>query len=453
MFQKVLIANRGEIAVRIIRACHDLGIATVAVYSEADRDALHVWLAHEAVCIGPAPTSQSYLHIPNIVSAALITGADAIHPGAGFLAENHYFAEICEKYQLIFIGPSPKLIEQLSDKVKARRLMRDAGLSVLPGSDGFVADATAAAATAAKVGYPVMLKAVAGGGGRGIRSVSDEAELSRVYAIAQAEAEASFGNPQLYVEKHLSEARHVEVQILGDGHGNVIHVGDRDCTLQRRHQKIVEEAPSPHLSPALHSRLLAAAVIGAKAVNYINVGTFEFLVDRDGNYHFLEVNTRLQVEHTVTEMISGLDLVRDQLLIAAGVQPERRQDEVSLIGHALECRINVENASEGFIPSAGQVTAYRPPGGPHVRVDSHIYSGYHIPPHYDSLIAKIITWGHDRDEAVAVMQRALDELTIEGVETTVAFQRRLISDHHFEVGEISTTFVDEHFIGLSPGTL
>ena len=452
MLQKVLIANRGEIAVRIIRACRDLGIATVAVYSEADRDALHVRLAHEAVCIGPAPAAQSYLHIPNIVSAALITGADAIHPGAGFLAENHYFAEICEKYQLVFIGPDAAVIEQLSDKVEARRMMREVGLPVLPGSEGFAPDSAAAAATAAQVGYPVMLKAVAGGGGRGIRPVSSEAELSRVYPIAQAEAEASFGSSHLYVEKHLEEARHVEVQVMGGRDGNVFHLGDRDCTLQRRHQKIVEEAPSPELPPALQARLREAAVIGAEAAGYSNAGTFEFLVDRDGNYHFLEVNTRLQVEHTVTEMIAGLDLVREQLLVAAGEQPERRQEDIVLSGHALECRINVEDAEQGFTPSAGEVTAYTPPGGPQVRVDSHLYAGYHIPPHYDSLVAKIITWGHDRAEAVSVMRRALDELTIEGVETTVAFQRQLMGDPRFERGEISTTYVDEHFLAVPAET-
>ena len=446
MLQKVLIANRGEIAVRIIRACCDLGIATVAVYSEADRDALHVRLAHEAVCIGPAPTAQSYLHIPNIVSAALITGADAIHPGAGFLAENHYFAEICEKYQLIFIGPHPAVIERLSDKVTARRAMREVGLPVLPGSEGFAPDLAAAADTAAAIGYPVMLKAVGGGGGRGIRSVAGEAELSRFFPIAQAEAEASFGSDHLYVEKHLVDARHVEVQVLGDRRGNVIHVGDRDCTLQRRHQKIVEEAPSPQLSPALQQRLREAAVIGAQAVGYTSAGTFEFLVDRAENYYFMEVNTRLQVEHTVTEVISGLDLVREQLLIAGGEQPERRQEDIVLSGHALECRINVEDVEHGFAPSAGQVTAYLPPGGPQVRVDSHLYTGYHIPPHYDSLAAKVITWGHDRAEAIAVMRRALDELTIEGVATTVAFQRQIIGDPLFERGDISTTSVDEHFL-------
>ncbi len=451
MLQKVLIANRGEIAVRIIRACCDLGLATVAVYSEADRDALHVRLAHEAVCIGPAPTAQSYLHIPNIVSAALITGADAVHPGTGFLAENHYFAEICEKYQLVFIGPHAAVIERLSDKVAARRAMREVGLPVLPGSEGFAPDLAAAAATAAAIGYPVMLKAVGGGGGRGIRLVSSEAELSRVYPIAQAEAEASFGNAHLYVEKHLEAARHVEVQVLGNRHGNVIHVGDRDCTLQRRHQKIVEEAPSPALPVALQQRLRAAAVIGAETVGYTNAGTFEFLVDRAGNYYFLEVNTRLQVEHTVTEMISGLDLVREQLLIAGGEQPERRQEDIVLSGHALECRINVEDAEQGFTPSAGQVTAYLPPGGPQVRVDSHLYTGYHIPPHYDSLVAKIITWGHDRAEAIAAMRRALDELTIEGVVTTVAFQRRLMGDPRFERGELSTTSVDEHFLAQPAG--
>jgi acetyl-CoA carboxylase biotin carboxylase subunit len=451
MLQKVLIANRGEIAVRIIRACCDLGIATVAVYSEADRDALHVRLAHEAVCIGPAPTAQSYLHIPNIVSAALITSADAIHPGAGFLAENHYFAEICEKYRLVFIGPHPAVIERLSDKVAARRAMREVGLPVLPGSEGFAPDLAAAADTAAEIGYPVMIKAVGGGGGRGIRPVASEAELSRLYPIAQAEAEASFGSDRLYVEKHLVDARHVEVQVLGDRRGNVIHVGDRDCTLQRRHQKIVEEAPSPQLSPALQQRLREAAVIGAEAVGYTNAGTFEFLVDRAGSYYFLEVNTRLQVEHTVTEMISGLDLVREQLLIAGGEQPERRQEDIVLSGHALECRINVEDAEHGFAPSAGQVTVYLPPGGPQVRVDSHLYTGYHVPPHYDSLVAKVVTWGHDRAEAVAVMRRALDELTIEGVATTVAFQRRIIGDPLFERGEISTTSVDEYFLAQPAG--
>ena len=339
---------------RIIRACCDLGIATVAVYSEADRDALHVRLAHEAVCIGPAPTAQSYLHIPNIVSAALITSADAIHPGAGFLAENHYFAEICEKYRLVFIGPHPAVIERLSDKVAARRAMREVGLPVLPGSEGFAPDLAAAADTAAEIGYPVMIKAVGGGGGRGIRPVASETELSRLYPIAQAEAEASFGSDRLYVEKHLVDARHVEVQVLGDRRGNVIHVGDRDCTLQRRHQKIVEEAPSPQLSPALQQRLREAAVIGAEGGRLYQRRDVRVPGGSRCSYYFLEVNTRLQVEHTVTEMISGLDLVREQLLIAGGEQPERRQEDIVLSGHALECRINVEDAEHGFAPSAGR---------------------------------------------------------------------------------------------------
>ncbi|MGH2354304.1 MAG: acetyl-CoA carboxylase biotin carboxylase subunit [Chloroflexota bacterium] len=453
MFSKVLIANRGEVAVRVIRACRELGVRTVAVHSEADRDSLHVRLADEAVCIGPAQSQRSYLNMPNIVMAALMTGADAIHPGTGFLAERHIFAEICAGYQIAFVGPRPETIEHLGDKTQARIAMRDAGLSVMPGSSEPVRNLDDARALADTLGYPVMLKAVEGGGGMGIRFLRSEQDLVAAYAVAQTEAERAFGNPGVYLEKCIEDARHVEVQILADQHGNVVHVGERDCSLQRRQQKLLEEAPSVDLAPELREEVCAAAVRGARAVGYVNAGTWEFLVDRQDHVYFMEVNTRIQVEHPVTEAISGLDLVKAQLRIAAGQALPWKQDDIRLQGHAIECRITSEDASRGFAPDCGQVRTFRTPGGPGVRVDSHLYSGYEIPPHYDSLLAKVIAWGADRSEATARMKRALAECMIEGVATTIPFHRRLLENPAFVRHEVSTTFIERWVSALDAAQL
>jgi acetyl-CoA carboxylase biotin carboxylase subunit len=442
VFSKLLIANRGEIALRVIRACRELDVRTVAVFSEVDRDSLHVKLADEAVCIGPAPSQRSYLNMPNIVMAALMTGAEAIHPGTGFLAEKHSFAEICAAYQVAFVGPRPDTIDRLGKKTLARQAMRDAGLTVMPGSSEPVRSIDDARALAESLGYPVMLKAVEGGGGMGIRLLRSEQELVKDYAVAQAEAERAFGNPGVYLEKFIEDARHVEVQILGDQHGNVVHVGERDCSIQRRQQKLLEEAPSVDLPPALRQQICAAAVQGARAVRYVNAGTWEFLVDRQDRVYFMEVNTRIQVEHPVSEAITGLDLVKTQLRIAAGEPLPWRQSEIALRGHAIECRINAEDPARGFLPSGGRVTRFVAPGGPGVRVDSHLYSGYEVPPDYDSLLAKIIVWGEDREAARARMKRALAECMIEGVATTIPFHRRLLDDPAFVRHQVSTAFVE-----------
>lgn len=442
MFSKVLIANRGEVAVRVIRACRELDVRTVAVFSEADRESLHVRLADEAVCIGPPVTQRSYLNMPNIVMAALMTGADAIHPGTGFLAERHIFAEICAGYQVTFVGPRPETIERLGKKTLARQAMREAGLDVMPGSSEPVRSLDDARALAEALGYPVMLKAVEGGGGMGIRLLRAEPELAKEYAVAQMEAERAFGNPGVYLEKYIEDARHVEVQVLGDHLGHVVHVGERDCSLQRRQQKLIEEAPAIDLSPALRREICGAAVRGARAVGYVNAGTWEFLVDRQDRVYFMEVNTRIQVEHPVTEAISGLDLVRAQLRIASGEPLLWRQEDITSRGHAIECRINAEDAARGFAPDSGQVQRYVPPGGPGVRVDSHLYSGYQIPSHYDSLLAKVIVWGEDRETARWRMKRALAECMIEGVVTTIPFHQCLLDDPAFVRHEVSTTFVE-----------
>jgi acetyl-CoA carboxylase biotin carboxylase subunit len=443
VFEKILIANRGEIAVRIIRACHELGIRTVAVHSEADRDALHVKLADESVCIGPPPSARSYLNIPNIVSAALIAGADAIHPGVGFLAERHVFAEICGAYNVAFIGPTPTTIEQLGDKTRARQVMEEAGLPVLPGSDEPARSVDDARELAQAIGYPVMLRAVAGGGGRGIRLLRSDADLTREYLTAQAEAENAFANPGVYIEKFIEAARHVEVQVIADRFGNVVHLGERDCSIQRRQQKLVEEAPDADLSPASRADILEAAVRGARASHYTSAGTWEFLMDRQGRFYFMEANTRLQVEHPVTEAICGVDLVKAQIRLAAGEPLEWRQDDIQIKGHAIECRVNAEDGARGFAPSAGEITRYVPPGGPGVRVDSHIYTGYYTPTHYDSLLAKIITWGADREEAMARMRRALAECMIEGIATTIPFYQQLFDHAAFRRHDVSTVFVEE----------
>ena len=447
MFSKVLIANRGEAAVRVIRACRELGVRTVAVYSEADADCLHVRLADEAICIGPAATGRSYLHVPHIVQAALMPGAEAVHPGTGFLSESAAFAEICIGYGLTFIGPLPETIWQLGDKARARTVMRDAGLPVMPGSDAPVRSLDDAKELAGALGYPVMLKAVGGGGGKGIRRLQSALDLVAAFPVAQAEAASAFGNPDIYLEKCVEEARHIEVQILGDSHGAIVHLGERDCSLQRRAQKVVEEAPATGIPEAVRARLCEAAVTGARAVGYVNAGTWEFLVDRDDNFHFMEANARLQVEHPVTEAITGLDMVRMQLEIASGGHLPWTQDEIRLRGHSIECRITADDPQRNFAPGAGVVTRFDVPGGPGVRVDTHVVAGYEVPPYYDSLLAKLITSGADREEARARMLRALAEFRIEGIATTVPFHMRLLSDPAFIAQSLTTTFVERWLPG------
>jgi acetyl-CoA carboxylase biotin carboxylase subunit len=442
--RKVLIANRGEIALRIIRTCKELGIATVAVYSEADRDCLHTRFADEAVCIGPPSPSESYLKIPRIISAAEIANADAVHPGYGFLAENAQFAEICESSGITFIGPTAEMILRMGDKIFAKNMMRKAGVPVIPGSDGGVKTEKEAVQLAKSIGYPVILKAAAGGGGRGMRIVQEEKELRLAFATAQTEAQAAFGNPTLYMEKYFEGSRHVEVQLIGDGKGEVIALGERECSIQRKHQKLIEESPSPAVNPSLRKKMLAAAVKGAKAVAYRSAGTIEFLLDRDERFYFMEMNTRIQVEHPVTEMVYGVDLVKEQIFIAAGGDFKHVHPEIEPKGHAIECRINAEDAFKGFRPSPGKIASFHTPGGMNVRVDTHAYAGYVIPPYYDSLIAKLIAHGHDRDEAIRRMRRALDEFIIEGVPTTIPFHKQVMTDARFVKGDFNTNFL-EHF--------
>ncbi|HWQ13929.1 MAG TPA: acetyl-CoA carboxylase biotin carboxylase subunit [Roseiflexaceae bacterium] len=443
MFNKVLIANRGEIAVRIVRACHELGIRAVVAYSEADRYSLAVRLADEAVCIGPAAASRSYLNPSALISAALISGCDAVHPGYGFLSENAYFAEICAQYQLQFVGPEADAIRLMGDKAAGRRTMRAAGVPTVPGSEGELRNVEEAVEVARQIGYPVLLKPSGGGGGRGMRVAGDEAELVRAYPTARAEAEASFGNGALLLEKYLPQVRHVEIQVLADGHGHAIHLGERDCSSQRRHQKIIEEAPSPAVSPELRARMGAAALAGVRAIGYVNAGTMEFLLDPSGNFYFIEMNTRIQVEHPVTEMITGLDLVKWQLRIAAGERLTVQQEDVVLRGHAIEARVNAEDPERDFMPSAGEVEYYLPPGGPGVRVDSHLYSGYAPPGAYDSLLAKVICWGQDRDEAIVRLRRALQEYVITGLQTSIPFKLIMLDDPPFRRGDITTRYVPE----------
>lgn len=441
-FTKVLIANRGEIAVRIIRACHDLGLQTVAVYSQADSEALHVLHADEAICIGEAPSNKSYLKIANILSACEITGADAIHPGYGFLSENANFASICESCRLNFIGPSPQAISLLGDKAKAKATAKAAGCPVIPGSDGVVVDIKQALEVAETLGYPIFIKAVAGGGGKGIRIAHDEIEFSKQFAAARAEAEASFGNPDVYLEKMIMHPRHIEVQVLGDKHGNYIHLGERDCTTQRRRQKLIEETPSPVLTPKLRQKIGQAAVNVVKAAGYYSAGTIEFLLDKDLNFYFMEVNTRIQVEHTVTEEITGIDLLVEQLRIARGEKLSYAQKDIQFNGHVIQYRINAENPAQNFAPSPGKLEYYLPPGGPHVRVDSACYSGYSIPPNYDSMVAKVIVKGRDRSEAVARGKRALREFHIGGVNTTIPFHLYMMEDQRFLDANFDLTYVD-----------
>ncbi|MBE3577106.1 MAG: acetyl-CoA carboxylase biotin carboxylase subunit [Limnochordales bacterium] len=443
MFRKILIANRGEIAVRIIRTCREMGIETVAIYSQADRDALHVQLADEAICVGPAASSKSYLNVTNIVSAAMLTGVDAVHPGYGYLSERASFAEICESHGLVFIGPPPSVIELMGDKAAARRRMREVGLPVLPGSDGPVKNLAEALEVAEKIGYPVMIKAVAGGGGKGMRLIKNAEDMRRLFPLAQAEAAAAFGDGSLYVEKYLEAPRHIEIQILADRYGNVVHLGERECSLQRRHQKILEEAPSSVLTPAERERLGALAVQGAAAVGYVGAGTMEFLMDNRRQFYFCEMNTRIQVEHPVTEMITGIDLVREQIRIAAGERLGYTQEDIKFNGHAIECRINAEDPDADFRPSPGLIQFYHAPGGYGVRVDSHIFSGYEVPPHYDSLLAKLICWGKDRQEAIARTRRALAELTVEGIRTNIGLHRRILQEKRFINGELSTRLLED----------
>lgn len=443
VLQKVLIANRGEIAVRIIRACHDMGIQTVAVYSQADAEALHVLHADEAICIGEAPSHKSYLKIPNILSACEITGADAIHPGYGFLSENANFASICESCGLNFIGPSPASISLLGDKAKAKATAKSAGCPVIPGSDGIVTDLKEGLHEAKKLGFPIFIKAVAGGGGKGIRIAHDEQEFMKFFPAARAEAEASFSNPDVYLEKMIENPRHIEVQVLGDKHGNYIHLGERDCTIQRRRQKLIEEAPSPVLSPKLREKIGQAAVNVVKKAKYFSAGTVEFLLDSKHNFYFMEVNTRIQVEHTVTEELTGIDLVREQLRVAMGQKLDHTQKTVEFKGHVIQFRINAENPVQNFAPSPGRLEYYLPPGGPHVRVDSACYSGYHIPPNYDSMIAKLIVKGKDRKEAIAIGERALREFHIGGVHSTIPFHLFMLQDDNFLSANYDLTYIDK----------
>ena len=442
-FRKVLVANRGEIALRILRACRDLGLPAVIAYSDADRDSLAVRLADEAVCVGPAAVARSYNNIPAIISAALVTGCDAVHPGYGFLAENAYLAEICQQVGVTFIGPRPDVIERMGNKSEARRLMRDAGVPLVPGTEGPVENLGEARQAARRIGYPIVIKAVAGGGGRGMRVAEDDAQLTRAMPLAKAEAEAAFGNGDVYLERYLQRPRHVEVQILADHHGHVIAVGDRDCSLQRRHQKVIEEAPAPLLPRKVREALHRTAIRGAKAAHYTNAGTLEFLMDREGHFFFMEMNTRIQVEHPVTEAITGIDLVAWQIRIAAGDRLTLDDRLGDPKGHAIECRITAEDANADFAPGVGMVETYVAPGGPGVRVDSHLYAGYQVPPYYDSLLAKVITWGKDRPEAIARMDRALRETVITGIPTTVPFLRHLIADGAFQRGEVHTDLLRE----------
>ena len=436
MFHKILIANRGEIALRILRTCREMGIRSVVAHSTADAGSLPVRLADESICIGPPESRQSYLNIPSIISAAAITDSEAIHPGYGLLAENAAFAEICRTCGIVFIGPSPEAIRLMGDKAQAREMARLAGAPVVPGSEGSLRSLEEAQALAEEMGYPVMLKAAAGGGGRGMRIVREREALARAFATCQSEAGAAFGSSELYLEKFVDEARHVEVQVLGDRSGIRVHLGERDCSVQRRHQKLLEEAPAPAISGATRAGLYKAALAVANAVNYVSAGTVEFLVDRAGRFYFIEMNTRIQVEHPVTEMLTGIDLVREQIRIAAGEPLGYKQSAVRFTGHAIECRVNAEDP-EHFVPSPGRLTVWVPPGGPSVRVDSHMMAGYMVPPHYDSLIAKIVVHGRDRAEAIARMQRALAETIVEGVKTTIPYHAKLLADPAFLSGEFT----------------
>ncbi len=453
MFKKILIANRGEIAVRIIRACREMGIKTVAVHSEPDRSSRHVQLADESVCIGPGPATESYLNIPNIISAAEISGSDAIHPGYGFLAENTYFADVCESCHIRFIGPSKEAIEKMGDKAAARETMRKAGVPIIPGSDGCVsADDPELPKLAKKIGYPVIVKAVAGGGGKGMRVVLSEEALVPAIQMAQSEAKAAFGNGDVYLEKYLEQPRHIEFQIVADHKGRVVYLPERECSIQRRHQKLIEESPSPAMDSSTRRKMGKAARRAAEAVDYVTVGTVEFLLDRKNNFYFLEMNTRIQVEHTVTEMVTGLDLVKEQIRLAAGERIDYDRDDYPLLGHAIECRINAEDPEHDFRPSPGTLTQVILPGPPGVRVDTHIYPGYTVPTYYDSLLAKLIVIGDNREQAIRRMQRALGEFVIDGVKTTLPLFGKIMQHEVFRKGEAYTDFIAKYMSGPPNGT-
>ena len=441
MFKKVLIANRGEIAVRVIRACKEMRIATVAIFSEADRDSLHVRMADEAVCVGPPPSKDSYMNMPNIISAAIISGAEAIHPGYAYFSEQASFAEACEACNLKFIGPKSAAIELMGDKAKAKETAAKAGVPVIPGSKGTIQSEQEAFKTASKMGYPLRLKATAGGGGRGIRVVHNEEDLAGALKVAGAEAESAFGNGKLYIEKEIEEPRHVEIQLIGDEHGHCVHLGERECSIQRRHQKLVEESPSVAVTPAIRNRMGEAAIKLAKAVGYVNAGTVEFLLDKNGEFYFMEMNTRVQVEHPVTELVTGVDIVKEQIKIASGEKLSLAQKDVKILGHAIECRIIAEDPSNNFAPSVGTIRHLVLPGGIGVRLDTHIYAGYEVPPYYDAMLAKLVVWGKTRTEAIARMMRCLSEFEIEGINTNIEYQMQIISNPHFRNGELSTNFI------------
>lgn len=443
MFKKILIANRGEIAVRIIRACREMGIQTVAVYSEIDRNALHTELADEAVCIGPAPSKQSYLNMNNLISACVLTHAEAIHPGFGFLSENAKFAEMCTECGITFIGPTPEMINLMGNKSVAKQTMKKAGVPTIPGSDGAVETAKDAMKLAEQMGYPVMIKASAGGGGRGMRLVWGKDEMEKHFDSAKAEAKAAFGDDTMYMEKFIEKPRHIEFQVLGDDYGNVIHLGERDCSMQRRNQKVVEESPSPAMTDELRKKMGEAAVKAAKAINYRNAGTIEFLLDKHGHFYFMEMNTRIQVEHPVTEAVTGIDLIKEQIRIAAKQKLEIKQHDVKFTGWAIECRVNAEKPSENFRPSPGKITSLHLPGGYGVRLDTAVYQGYTIPPTYDSMIAKLIVHGRDREEAIARMKRALGEFVIEGIDNNIDFQLELMNDPNFVSGDFDTQYINK----------
>jgi len=440
LFKKVLIANRGEIALRIIRACHELGVQTVAVYSEADRESLHVRFADEDVCIGKAAASESYLNIPRIIAAAEVTGAEAVHPGYGFLAENAEFSEICARSELTFIGPTPAQIRSMGDKATARATMMKVGVPTVPGSEGVIGSVEEAIPVAEEMGFPIMIKASAGGGGKGMRVAADPEDFSKLFTAAQNEARAAFGNPDVYLERCILKPRHVEIQVFGDMHGRVTHLGERDCSIQRRHQKLVEEAPSPALTPELRAEMGEAAVRAAKAIDYVGAGTVEFLLDEDGSFYFMEMNTRIQVEHPVTEVTTGIDLLKEQIRVAAG-EPLMIPEEVGHRVHAIEFRINAEDPERNFAPCPGMITTFHPPGGPGVRLDTHVYTGYTVPPYYDSLLAKLIVSGNTRDEAIVRARHTLDQFIIEGIPTTIPFLREIVDDDAFVRGDVDTGFV------------
>jgi acetyl-CoA carboxylase, biotin carboxylase subunit len=442
MFRKILIANRGEIALRVIRACREMGIRSVIAHSEADRDSLPVRMADERICIGPGASTKSYLNIPNIISAAFISNAEAIHPGYGFLSENTSFAEICNDVKITFIGPSASVMSVMGDKVSARKAMAEAGLPMLPGTP-VVRTLPEAKEAAREIGFPLMLKAVAGGGGRGIRLIQQPEEFDRIFTIAQNEVREAFRDDGIYFERYLARARHIEIQVLVDHYGHGVHLGERNCSCQRRNQKVLEESPSPHLSPELRQEIGTKAIRAVQQVGYRNAGTLEFLLDEQDRYYFMEMNTRLQVEHPVTELVTSVDLVKEQIRIAAGLPMQLQQEDIQFRGHAIECRITAEDASADFRPQTGTVERYLPPGGPGVRVDSHLFAGYEVPPHYDSLLSKLVVWAETRNEAIARMQRALDEYVIEGLETTIPFHQRLLSHEGFIRGETYTRFLQD----------